>query len=67
MGFGAPVAQRCGCLHPCLRAAVFPPCSAYRWDNDALRALKSLPGADFEAVDVSRLLRAAGSGAVTHS
>ena len=35
-----------------------------RWDNDALRALKSLTGAQFEAVDTSGLMATADSAAV---
>ncbi|MDI1463567.1 hypothetical protein QEZ54_21525 [Catellatospora sp. KI3] len=35
-----------------------------RWSNDALRALKNLRGADFEAVDVSKLIGDRDSGAV---
>jgi hypothetical protein len=38
-----------------------------RWDNDALRALKSLRGGDFEAVEVSGLMGSAGSGSVAPS
>jgi hypothetical protein len=34
-----------------------------RWSNEALRALKSLRGSDFEAVDMSGLMIAADSGA----
>ena len=34
------------------------------WDNDALRALKSLTGNDFEVVDTSPLLGSKTSGAV---
>ncbi|WP_203718104.1 hypothetical protein [Asanoa siamensis] len=34
------------------------------WDNDALRALKSLTGADFEVVDTSALITSRTSGAV---
>jgi hypothetical protein len=33
-----------------------------RWDNDALHALGSLPGSDFEAVDSSSLMISANSG-----
>jgi hypothetical protein len=33
-----------------------------RWDNDALRALKSLRGSDFEAVDTAPLMVAPDSG-----
>jgi hypothetical protein len=35
-----------------------------RWDNDALNALKSLRGADFEAVDTTGLMVDPASGAV---
>jgi hypothetical protein len=35
-----------------------------RWDNDALNALKALPGSDFEAVDESGLMVSANSAAV---
>ncbi len=35
-----------------------------RWDNDALRALKSISGEDFEVVDVSGLLVSKTSGQV---
>ena len=35
-----------------------------RWDNDALDALKSLRGSDFEAVDTTPLMRSPDSGAV---
>ncbi|MEV4533907.1 hypothetical protein AB0J82_08760 [Asanoa sp. NPDC049518] len=35
-----------------------------RWDNDALRALKSLTGSDFEVVDTSGLVSSKTSGAV---
>ncbi len=34
-----------------------------RWDNDALHALGSLPGSDFEAVDSSGLMVSSSSGA----
>jgi hypothetical protein len=34
-----------------------------RWDNDALHALGSLPGSDFEAVDTSGLMISSSSGA----
>ena len=34
-----------------------------RWDNDALHALGSLPGSDFEAVDSSSLMISSNSGA----
>ena len=34
-----------------------------RWDNDALHALGTLPGSDFEAVDTSSLMVSANSGA----
>ena len=34
-----------------------------RWSNDALNALKTLKGSDFEAVDASGLMRDANSGA----
>ncbi|GIF62974.1 hypothetical protein Ais01nite_10090 [Asanoa ishikariensis] len=34
------------------------------WDNDALRALKSLTGSDFEVVDTSSLIASKTSGAV---
>ena len=34
-----------------------------RWDNDALHALGSLPGSDFEAVDVASLMVSSNSGA----
>jgi hypothetical protein len=33
-----------------------------RWSNDALRALGTLSGADFEAVDASRLMVSPNSG-----
>jgi hypothetical protein len=33
-----------------------------RWDNDALHALGSVPGSDFEAVDSSSLMVSANSG-----
>jgi hypothetical protein len=32
------------------------------WDNDALNALKSLTGSDFEAVDATRLMADPNSG-----
>ncbi|PJF38859.1 MAG: hypothetical protein CUN54_09940, partial [Phototrophicales bacterium] len=35
-----------------------------RWDNDTLRQLRDLTGADFEAVDVSSLMVDADSGRV---
>jgi len=35
-----------------------------RWSNDGLNALKSLKGSDFEAVDVSGMMRDPNSGAV---
>ena len=35
-----------------------------RWDNDELRALKTLRGTDFEAVDTSGLMHNPDSGAV---
>jgi hypothetical protein len=35
-----------------------------RWSNDALNALKSLKGSDFEAVDVGGMMRDPNSGAV---
>jgi hypothetical protein len=34
-----------------------------RWDNDALHALGTLPGSDFEAVDASSLMISVNSGA----
>jgi hypothetical protein len=38
-----------------------------RWDNDALHALSSLDGSDFEAVDGTRLMASANSAAVRQS